>query len=115
MQRPTQHPPAGVHSPLISRRESLLQAGGGFGAIALASLLHDDGALASDSDTSDVLTPKQPHFLARAKRVIYLFMHGGPSHVDLFDPKPDLIRYAGKPLPDSLLGDQRRTAPFWRY
>jgi hypothetical protein len=101
MARPRQHPLAGFRPPLISRRESLLQAGGGFAAIALASLLNDDGVCASDSDEADVLHPQQPHFAARAKQVIYLFMHGGPSHVDLFDPKPDLIRYAGQPLPDS--------------
>jgi hypothetical protein len=49
----------------------------------------------------DPLAPKAAHFRPRAKRVIWLFMHGGPSHVDLFDPKPDLVKYAGQPLPDS--------------
>ena len=72
-----------------SRRQFLAQAGGGLGAIALASLLE-----ASEGT-------KQPHFEPRVKRVIWLFMHGGPSHVDLFDPKPDLIKYAGQPLPES--------------
>jgi len=47
------------------------------------------------------MAPRASHFAPRAKQVIYLFMHGGPSHVDLFDPKPDLVRYAGQPLPDS--------------
>jgi hypothetical protein len=50
---------------------------------------------------SHLLANSRPHFPAKAKRVIWLFMHGGPSHVDLFDPKPELTRYAGKPLPDS--------------
>jgi hypothetical protein len=50
---------------------------------------------------SHLLADSRPHFPAKAKRVIWLFMHGGPSHVDLFDPKPELTRYAGKPLPDS--------------
>ncbi len=50
---------------------------------------------------SDLMADSRPHFQAKAKRVIWLFMHGGPSHVDLFDPKPELIRHAGKPLPDS--------------
>jgi hypothetical protein len=76
-------------APQHSRRQFLAQAGGGLGAIALASLLKADE------------TAKQPHFEPRVKRVIWLFMHGGPSHVDLFDPKPDLIKYAGQPLPES--------------
>jgi hypothetical protein len=50
---------------------------------------------------ADPLARIAPHFQPKVKRVIYLFMHGGPSHVDLFDPKPDLIKYGGKPLPDS--------------
>ncbi|MCE9606366.1 MAG: DUF1501 domain-containing protein [Planctomycetia bacterium] len=77
-----------------SRRTFLREVGGGFGAVALAALLGDEGVAAS----TDAIRPG-PHFAPRAKRVIYLFMHGGPSHVDLFDPKPDLIRYAGQPLP----------------
>ncbi len=59
---------------------------------ALASLMNDEVRAA---------TAKSHHFKPRAKRVIWLFMHGGPSHVDLFDPKPDLIKYAGQPLPES--------------
>ncbi|HEY4261039.1 MAG TPA: DUF1501 domain-containing protein, partial [Schlesneria sp.] len=83
-----------------SRRAFLSRAGGGFGAIALASLLADDGrSLGGEKAQADAGV--QPHLAPRVKRVIWLFMHGGPSHVDLFDPKPDLIRYAGKPLPDS--------------
>ena len=73
-----------------SRRNFLRTAGGGIGSLALASLIADDGGFSQTS-----------HFAPRAKRVIWLFMHGGPSHVDLFDPKPDLIRYAGQPVPDS--------------
>ncbi len=80
----------------VSRRAWLQEAGGGFGAIALASLLHDDGRASTTSSTE----PKGPHFAPRAKRIIYLFMHGGPSHVDLFDPKPELARLAGQPLPE---------------
>src|SRR5687767_6388048 len=82
-----------------SRRRFLAQAGGGLGAIALASLLAGDDARAADSAGGE--GAKQPHFEPRVKRVIWLFMHGGPSHVDLFDPKPDLIKYAGQPLPES--------------
>ncbi|MCB1230034.1 MAG: DUF1501 domain-containing protein [Verrucomicrobiae bacterium] len=72
------------------RREFLRQAGGGFGMLALAPMLGRGAEV------------QGAHFPARAKRVIYLFMHGGPSHVDLFDPKPALQRFAGKPLPDSV-------------
>jgi hypothetical protein len=82
-----------------TRREFLLQAGGGLGAIALASMLRADEAVRPASDNP--LAPRPPNFEPRAKRVIYLFMHGGPSHVDLLDPKPDLIKYAGQPLPES--------------
>ena len=93
-----------------TRRDFLLHAGGGFGAVALTSLLQTGGLLQNtqaEADEThrkapvDPLIPRQPNFEPRARRVIYLFMHGGPSHVDLFDPKPELIKYAGKPLPDS--------------
>ncbi len=65
--------------------------------LAACSLLADDASRASSNPQSE----KEPHFAPRAKRVIWLFMHGGPSHVDLFDPKPDLVRYAGQPVPKS--------------
>src|SRR5688572_7699816 len=78
----------------LDRRQFLRRAGGGFGMLALASLLGDAGLLAQTfANTSPVnpLAPKAPHFKARARSVIFLFMSGGPSHVDLFDPKPELI------------------------
>ena len=77
-----------------SRRSFLRHAGGGLGLLALASMLAEE----SQAKHSVAL---QPHFPPRVKRVIWLFMHGGPSHVDLFDPKPDLTKFAGQPLPDS--------------
>jgi hypothetical protein len=83
-----------------SRREFLLQAGGGIGAVALGWMLHQEAVAAGASSTSP-LAPKPAHFPARAQRVIYLFMHGGPSHLETFDPKPDLQRLAGQPLPAS--------------
>ncbi len=83
-----------------SRRQFLLQAGGGCGAIALADLLDAD-ATANDGVPDNPLAPRQTHFAPRARRVIWLFMHGGPSHVDLLDPKPELVRLSGMPLPDS--------------
>jgi hypothetical protein len=74
----------------MNRREWLCRAGRGFGAVALSALL--EGA-----ETSP-LASKPPHQPAKAKSVIYLFMHGGVSHVDTFDPKPELTRHSGKPL-----------------
>ena len=78
-------------SSLLSRRHLLGNAGSGLAGIALAQLLNDERVLANGA-----------HFPAKAKRVIWLFMHGGPSHVDLFDPKPELVRLAGQPIPDSV-------------
>jgi hypothetical protein len=96
--------PAGHDLP-TTRREFLIRSGAGFGALAACWMLHRDGSLAwahsAVNVPRDPLAPCPPHFKPRAKRVIYLFMHGGPSHVDLFDPKPALRRLAGRPLPDS--------------
>src|SRR5437764_6337712 len=87
----------------VSRRDFLTNAGSGLGAIALSSMLTADGLLpkASAATTADPLRPKQPHFKPTAKSVIWLFMEGGPSHIDLFDPKPELQRLAGQPMPAS--------------
>src|SRR5215210_720248 len=86
----------------VSRREFLCKSGGGFGAVALSYLLQRD--LRADNirlDPLNPLAPKQPHFKPRAKSVIFLFMEGGPSHIDLFDPKPALQKLAGQPMPES--------------
>ncbi len=92
----------------ISRR-SLLRLGGGFGTIALAKVLTDAGLLAAaPSATANPLAPKPPHFPARAKRLIFLFMNGGPSHVDTFDPKSALTRLAGQPLPERIRNGMSR-------
>lgn len=77
----------------ISRRQMLSQMGAGFGGLALSAMLAEQAKAASP------LSPKQPHFEPRVKRVIMLFMFGGPSHLDLFDHKPLLARDSGKPLP----------------
>ena len=74
-------------NPFLSRRQALGKMGAGFGALGLAGALGDQGLLAA-------ATPR-PHFAPRAKRVIFLFMNGGPSHVDTFDPKPALARHEG--------------------
>jgi hypothetical protein len=91
----------------LTRRQALLRSGSGLAAIALGYLLQRDGALAS-AGANEVglgragpLAPRQPHFPAKAKCVISLFMQGGPSHMDTFDPKPELQKLDGKPLPAS--------------
>ena len=83
-----------------TRRDFFARAGGGCCLIALASLRDTDGLRGGDA-APDPRAPKAPHFEPKVKRVIWLFMHGGPSQVDLLDPKPDLERFAGKPLPGS--------------
>ncbi|MFP6858772.1 MAG: DUF1501 domain-containing protein [Roseibacillus sp.] len=95
---------AELHSPTplgVNRRQFLLRAGGGIGGVAMAHLLASQSVLAGGTATPGPLAPKPPHTPGRAKRVIYLFMHGGPSHMDLWDPKPDLAKHAGQPLPQS--------------
>src|SRR6476660_8778553 len=84
--------------PARSRREFLTKAGSGLGGLALASLLAKDGYAAT---VQSPLAPKQPHFKPTAKAVIWAFMEGGPSHIDLFDPKPELDKLAGQPMPAS--------------
>ncbi len=81
----------------LSRRDMLLHYANGFGAVALAALLKDDGRAAERPD-KDPLSPKKPHFAAKAKNVIFLFMDGGPSQVDTFDPKPRLAKEHGQPI-----------------
>ena len=86
---------------LPSRREFLHRSGAGFGSLALTYLLQQDGFFARASGTDNPLAPKDPHHPATAKSVIWLFMDGGPSHLDLFDPKPALEKMAGQPMPES--------------
>ncbi len=82
-----------------TRREFLSRAGGGFGAVALAALLGQPNLLRAASPASGA--SKIPNAIGRAKNVIWLFMEGGPSHIDLFDPKPLLQKLAGQSLPPS--------------
>jgi hypothetical protein len=113
-----------------TRREFLWEAGGGFVGTALATLLATDGFFTRSAAASGAgpaidspLAPKAPHFPAKAKACIVLFMYGGVSQVDTFDPKPDLVRHSGKPIPlldrdpllkvrnpGSLLGSSRKFA-----
>jgi hypothetical protein len=93
--------PNGPDTLPASRRDFLRHAGGGFGMIALASLLADQGLLGGESRENDPLAPRRPHDRPSAERVLFLFMSGGPSHLELFDPKPELQRLHGRPLPAS--------------
>src|SRR5215207_2320402 len=84
--------------PLFSRRELFRRAGGGFGMLALGALLERAGLSASAANALNPLTPKPPHFVPRAKSVIWIFANGGPSHMDTWDYKPELQKRNGKPL-----------------
>jgi hypothetical protein len=86
----------------ISRRWMLRQTALGFGSLGLRGLLVEQGKLLAETGLENPLTPKPPHFPPRTKRVIFLFMHGGPSQVDTFDPKPRLVQDNGKPIPFKL-------------
>lgn len=87
----------------MNRRKLLSLMGGGFGMVGLQSLLRADAA------AGDPLAPRPPHFPAKAKRVVYLFLNGGPSQVDTFDPKPALTKYHGQPMPSGNLKTERKT------
>src|ERR1041384_1108734 len=86
----------------LTRRDFLCKCGLGMGALGFGSLLAQTGLLTPELRAGEAvtpLTPKAPQFAGRAKRVIHIFLNGGPSHVDTFDPKPALEKYANKPLP----------------
>jgi hypothetical protein len=96
----------------LTRREFLTRCGMGMGALGLGTLLGDMGGLAPSARAAAMTSPlasRMPHFAGKAKRVIHLFMNGGPSHVDTFDPKPSLQKYAGKMLPMDNLKTERKT------
>jgi hypothetical protein len=102
--------------PTISRRHLLCRTGAGFGAVALSALLQEGRTLAATTAEGNPLAPQPPHFVPRAKRVIFLFMPGGPSQVDTFDPKPRLTADDGKPAPKAYLGQQRTLlASPWKF
>ena len=100
-------------TPTPSRREILARAAGGFGAIALHAMLSDEMQATAGEATVDPLAPKEPHFAARAKRVIFLYMTGGVSHVDSFDPKPELFANHGKQI--TVDNWQGKLGEFTRY
>lgn len=84
---------------MFNRRQLLSQTSAGFGSLALIDLLARCQASEQVASSGGPLAPKTPHFAPRAKRVIFLFMHGGPSHIDTFDYKPELLKQDGQPLP----------------
>src|SRR4051794_13267854 len=96
---------------MLTRRDMLQRTGTGFGLVGLAGLLGDQRMLAeAPAASSSPLAPKPAHFRPRAKRIIHLFMNGGPSQVDTFDPKPALRRYNGQRPPASNLRTERGTS-----
>ena len=94
------------HLRQLTRRQLFKDCGVGLGKIALASLL-TQSALANAAGSNNPLAPRLPHFAAKAKRVIYLFMAGAPSQLDLFDNKPALVKYDGQPIPAEVVKGQR--------
>src|SRR4051812_15675723 len=95
--------------PAISRRALLQQMGTGLGMIGLAGLLKDNALLGAEAKAANPLAPKPAHFAPRAKRIIHLFMNGGPSQVDTFDSKPTLEKYNGQKPPESIMIERNST------
>jgi hypothetical protein len=92
---------------MLTRRQLLTRSGTGLGMLGLAALLADDSLLAAD--VQNPLAAKPAHFPAKAKQVIHIYLNGGPSQIDTFDPKPALEKYAGQPLPAGNLTTERPT------
>lgn len=102
------YPHAPRDSAQWTRRDWLKRSGAGFGMLGLAGLLGTEAKAEGDSSVSP-LAIKSPHFPVKAKHVIHLFMNGGPSHVDTFDPKPELTKRHGQELPMPNLRTERKT------
>jgi hypothetical protein len=102
------------HGPeALTRRDLLRRAGMGVGMLGLAGLIDAETRGATASSTyANPMAPKPPQFAAKAKHIIHLFMNGGASHVDTFDPKPRLAEYAGKELPTNLKTERKTGAAF---
>lgn len=96
----------------VSRRTMLEKSGCGLGMLGLAGLISEaDKAFSQETDRkTNPLQPRQPHFVGKAKRVVHFFLNGGPSHVDTFDPKPELTKQAGKTLPQSYITERKTGA-----
>src|SRR5689334_3635542 len=109
---------------IFTRRQALQDAAVGFGAMAVNSMFQQQGLFAADTASAKERTydlkPKPPHFPARAKRVIFIYIGGGPSTIDMWDPKPALMKYDGKPAPfeikgRALNGSQQIMASPWKF
>ncbi|HUE17438.1 MAG TPA: DUF1501 domain-containing protein [Planctomycetaceae bacterium] len=103
------------NGPVFSRRTLLQRSGMGLGALGLAGLLADQGiggAAIRAAETAGAAPNQGPHFPGKAKRVIHFFLNGGPSHVDTFDPKPLLTKYAGQSVPQTLTTERKTGAAF---
>ncbi len=100
-----------LQNAFLTRRDFLCRCGMGMGALSLAGLLGEAGLFSKvkAAESTNPLAPKASQFAAKAKRVIHFFLNGGPSHVDTFDPKPELARYSGKPLPIEYIRTERKT------
>ena len=96
----------------LTRRQLLRRSGMGFGMLGLASVLGSASLTSTAQASTDInpLAPRKPHFPPKARQVVHLFMNGGPSHVDTFDPKPLLDKFHGKPLPSTNLRTERKTS-----
>src|SRR5919106_611054 len=90
-----------------TRRHFFSRCAMGLGGIALASLLNEKLLASQPAALPNPMAPKQPHFAPKAKNIIYLFMAGGPSQLELFDHKPKLIELNGQPIPESYVKDKR--------
>ncbi len=88
-----------------TRRDFFRRFGGGIETIALAHLIGREGRAAGGLSTKDAFAPKAPHFPAKATNVIFLFMAGAPSQIDLYDPKPELKKWHGQSLPEAMTKD----------
>lgn len=98
------HHKARIEDAFVTRRDFLCRCGMGMGGLTLGSMFASAPAFGESP-----LNPKPSHFPGKAKRVIHFFLNGGPSHVDTFDPKPELAKYAGKMLPMEMLRTERKT------
>src|ERR1044072_7590016 len=94
MNLPSHH--CGRFQPVVNSRDFLKKAGAGFGMLALAYLLDGAGVFGAENGVQSPMAPRTPHFPAKAKSIIWLFMEGAPSSVDLFDPKPELTKRDGQ-------------------
>ena len=90
-----------------TRRDFFKWCAGGIGTIGLHHLMELEGRAGKPLPAANPLTPRPPHFTPKAKNVIFLFMEGAPSHLDLYDPKPAMAKWDGQPLPESMTKDLR--------